>query len=151
MYYLCSLGIRNHGFESHKKHGCLMCVCLFCVCVVLCLGRGLAMSWSPVQGVLPSVKMIMKLRNDPYSPKWEQEGAKKWKQREIYRFSSETKGQCGWFKDLQGLRGTGGFCVHALWTAKRGLWATDVYQAPEAWVFYLFVIYLTTISVTQNI
>jgi hypothetical protein len=28
----------------------------FCVCVVLCLGRGLATSWSPVQGVLPSVK-----------------------------------------------------------------------------------------------
>jgi hypothetical protein len=27
----------------------------FCVCVVLCLGRGLATSWSPVQGVLPSV------------------------------------------------------------------------------------------------
>jgi hypothetical protein len=32
------------------------CVCsFFCVCVVLCLGRGLATSWSPVQGVLPSV------------------------------------------------------------------------------------------------
>jgi hypothetical protein len=24
-------------------------VCLFCVCVVLCLGRGLATSWSLVQ------------------------------------------------------------------------------------------------------
>jgi hypothetical protein len=33
-------------------------MCLFCVCVVLCLDRGLAKSWSPVQGVLPSVKMI---------------------------------------------------------------------------------------------
>jgi hypothetical protein len=33
------------------------CVCsFFCVCVVLCLGRSLATSWSPVQGVLPSVK-----------------------------------------------------------------------------------------------
>jgi hypothetical protein len=33
------------------------CVCAFsCVCVVLCLGRGLATSWSPVQGVLPSVR-----------------------------------------------------------------------------------------------
>jgi hypothetical protein len=32
------------------------CVCMFfCVCGVLCLGRGLATSWSPVQGVLPSV------------------------------------------------------------------------------------------------
>jgi hypothetical protein len=27
----------------------------FCVCVVLCSGSGLATSWSPVQGVLPSV------------------------------------------------------------------------------------------------
>jgi hypothetical protein len=32
------------------------CMCLFCVCVVLCLGRGLATSWSLLQGVLPSVK-----------------------------------------------------------------------------------------------
>jgi hypothetical protein len=32
-------------------------MCLFCVCVVLCLGRGLATSWSLVQGVLPSVKL----------------------------------------------------------------------------------------------
>jgi hypothetical protein len=32
------------------------CVCgFFCVCVVLCLVRGLATSWSPVQGVLQSV------------------------------------------------------------------------------------------------
>jgi hypothetical protein len=32
------------------------CVCaFFYVCVVLCLARGLATSWSPVQGVLPSV------------------------------------------------------------------------------------------------
>jgi hypothetical protein len=32
------------------------CVCVFfCVCVVLCLRRGLATSWSPVQGVLPTV------------------------------------------------------------------------------------------------
>jgi hypothetical protein len=33
-----------------------VCMCLFCICVVLCLGRGLATSWSLVQGVLPSVK-----------------------------------------------------------------------------------------------
>jgi hypothetical protein len=36
-----------------------MCVCvcmrLFCVCAVLCLDRGLATGWSPVQGDLPSV------------------------------------------------------------------------------------------------
>jgi hypothetical protein len=27
----------------------------WCVCVVLCIGRGLVMGWSPVQGVLPTV------------------------------------------------------------------------------------------------
>jgi hypothetical protein len=32
-----------------------LCVRLFCVCVVLCVDSGLATSWSPVQGVLPSV------------------------------------------------------------------------------------------------
>jgi hypothetical protein len=26
-----------------------MCMCLFCVCVVLCLGRGLATSWTSVK------------------------------------------------------------------------------------------------------
>jgi hypothetical protein len=52
------------------------CVCaFFCVCVVLCLGRGLATSWSPVQGVLQSV-------NDQETEKsalqkWEQEEEKK--------------------------------------------------------------------------
>jgi hypothetical protein len=35
-----------------------VCMRLFCICVVLCLGSGLATGWSPVQGVLPSVKMI---------------------------------------------------------------------------------------------
>jgi hypothetical protein len=33
-----------------------VCICLFCVCVVLCLSRGLATSWSLIQGVLLSVK-----------------------------------------------------------------------------------------------
>jgi hypothetical protein len=32
------------------------CKCSFCVYVVLCLGRGLPTSWSPVQGILSSVK-----------------------------------------------------------------------------------------------
>jgi hypothetical protein len=32
-----------------------MYMCLFCVCAVLCLGRGLAMSCSLIQGVLPIV------------------------------------------------------------------------------------------------
>jgi hypothetical protein len=41
------------------------CMCLFCVCVVLCLGRGLATSWSPVQGVLPSVKWSWNWKKRP--------------------------------------------------------------------------------------
>jgi hypothetical protein len=42
------------------------CVYAFILCcVVLCLGRGLATSWSLAQGVLPSVKMIMKLKKRP--------------------------------------------------------------------------------------
>jgi hypothetical protein len=32
----------------------------FCVCVVLCLGKGLATSWSLVQGVLPHVKKLLR-------------------------------------------------------------------------------------------
>jgi hypothetical protein len=38
-----------------------VCVRLFSVCVVLCVGSGLAMGWSPVQGVLPFVYRIKKL------------------------------------------------------------------------------------------
>jgi hypothetical protein len=53
-----------------------VCMCLFCVCVVLCLGRGLATSWSLVQGVLPSVKMIMKSKKRP-GPKGAVEPVKK--------------------------------------------------------------------------
>jgi hypothetical protein len=37
-----------------------VCVCV-CVFLCLCTGRGLAMSWSPVQGVLP-ISLIKKLR-----------------------------------------------------------------------------------------
>jgi hypothetical protein len=41
-----------------------MCMCLFCVCVVLCLGRGLATSRSPVRGVLPSVKWLWNWKSE---------------------------------------------------------------------------------------
>jgi hypothetical protein len=44
-----------------------VCVCLFCVCVVLCVGSGLAMGWSPVQGVLLTVYRIKKLKKRPRS------------------------------------------------------------------------------------
>jgi hypothetical protein len=38
---------------------------LFCVCAVLCLGSDLATCWSPVQGVLPTVYRIKKLKKRP--------------------------------------------------------------------------------------
>jgi hypothetical protein len=39
-----------------------MLVCVYFVCVALCTGRGLASDWSPVQGVLPTVYRIKKLK-----------------------------------------------------------------------------------------
>jgi hypothetical protein len=53
---LRSLERWDREFESHSRYGCL-CVRLFCVCVVLCVGSGLAMDWSHVQGVLPKQKL----------------------------------------------------------------------------------------------
>jgi hypothetical protein len=44
------------GLNPNKAWMIGMCVFLFCVCVFLCLGRGLATSWSLVHGVLPSLK-----------------------------------------------------------------------------------------------
>jgi hypothetical protein len=38
-------------------------VCVYSVCVVPCVGSGLATGWSPVQGVLPIVYRIKKLKN----------------------------------------------------------------------------------------
>jgi hypothetical protein len=54
------------------------CVYAFipCLCCPV-LGTGLTKSCSPVQGVLPAVKMIKKLINQPYAPKWEQVEEKK--------------------------------------------------------------------------
>jgi hypothetical protein len=40
-------------------------VCVYSVCVVLCLGRGLATSWSLAQGVLPSVKWSWNWKQRP--------------------------------------------------------------------------------------
>jgi hypothetical protein len=60
MNCLRSLEHWDRGFEFYSRHECL-CVRLFCVYVVLCIGIGLAMGWSLVQEVLPSVKK--RLRN----------------------------------------------------------------------------------------
>jgi hypothetical protein len=40
-----------------------MSMCVYSVCVVLCVGSGLAMGWSPVQGALPTVYRSNKLKN----------------------------------------------------------------------------------------
>jgi hypothetical protein len=42
--------------SNHTQGLNVWCVRFLCVCVVLCIGRGLPRSWSPVQGVLPCVK-----------------------------------------------------------------------------------------------
>jgi hypothetical protein len=47
---------------SNPTRGMDVCVHLFCVCIVLCVGSGLATGWSPVQGVLPTVYRIKKLK-----------------------------------------------------------------------------------------
>jgi hypothetical protein len=48
MYSVRPLEHWDRELESHSRHGCL---CAF----ILCIGRGLAMGWSPVQWVLPTV------------------------------------------------------------------------------------------------
>jgi hypothetical protein len=48
---------------SNLTQGMNVCVrLLLCVCVVLYVGSGLTTGWSPVQGVLPSVYSIKKLK-----------------------------------------------------------------------------------------
>jgi hypothetical protein len=47
---------------TNPTRGMDVCVRLFYVCVVLYVGSGLATGWSPVQGVLPTVYRIKKLK-----------------------------------------------------------------------------------------
>jgi hypothetical protein len=53
---------------SNPTGGMNVCVRLFCDCV-LCVGSGLATGWSPVQGVLPTVYWIGKLKKRPWPNK----------------------------------------------------------------------------------
>jgi hypothetical protein len=58
--------LSNAGFVgSNPTRGMDVCMYLFCVCVVLCVGRDIATGWSPVQGVLPTVYRIKKLKKRP--------------------------------------------------------------------------------------
>jgi hypothetical protein len=64
-------GLRHEMSSLARKLGSLdriplmawMSVCVYSVCVVLCIGSGLATGWSPVQGVLPTVCRIKKLKS----------------------------------------------------------------------------------------
>jgi hypothetical protein len=47
---------------SNPTRGMDVCARLFCICVVLCVSSGLEMGWSLVQGVLPTVYRIKKLK-----------------------------------------------------------------------------------------
>jgi hypothetical protein len=49
---------------SNPTLGMDVCVRLFCAWAVLCVCRGPAMGWSPIQGVLLTVYKIMNLKND---------------------------------------------------------------------------------------
>jgi hypothetical protein len=48
---------------SNPTRGMDVCVDVFCVYVLLCVGNGLATGLFPVQGLLPSVYRIKKLKN----------------------------------------------------------------------------------------
>jgi hypothetical protein len=54
---------------SDPTQGMDVCVRLFYVCVFLCVGSCLATGWSPVQGVLPTVCRVEKLKKLPRSSK----------------------------------------------------------------------------------
>jgi hypothetical protein len=55
--------------DSNPTGGMDICVRLFCVFVVLCVGRGLATCWSPVQGVIPIVYRLRHWKNGQ-GPQW---------------------------------------------------------------------------------
>jgi hypothetical protein len=82
MYCLRSLGSWDHGFESHSRHGCLMCVCVFlCLCCTVFRYRPCdelitrprsptVCEWSRKWEISPM------LRKWEQAPKWEQRGRK---------------------------------------------------------------------------
>jgi hypothetical protein len=58
----------NTGFMgSNPTRGMDVCVPLFCVSVVLWVGSSLAMDWSPVQGVLPTVFRSRHSKSDRFT------------------------------------------------------------------------------------
>jgi hypothetical protein len=65
MNYLFSLKHWSRGFEFHWRH---VYVRLFCDCAILYVGSGIAKGWYPVQGVLPTVHKIKKLKKVAKDP-----------------------------------------------------------------------------------
>jgi hypothetical protein len=53
--------------DSNTTQAMDVCVRLFYICVLLCVGSGPATGLSPVQGVLPTVYRIKKLKKRPRS------------------------------------------------------------------------------------
>jgi hypothetical protein len=62
MYGLRSIERWDHRFEYHSRHDYL-CSFNLRLCVRVCVGRGLAMGWSLIPRVLPTVYRIKKLKN----------------------------------------------------------------------------------------
>jgi hypothetical protein len=56
---------RSNTRVVSSNHTRSMDVCVRLFCVVLCVGRGLVMGWSPVQRVLPTAYRIKKLKKRP--------------------------------------------------------------------------------------
>jgi hypothetical protein len=60
----------NSGIMGSKStQGMDVCVRLFCVYVVSCVGSSLWTGWSPVQGILPALNRLKKMRKQPRSNK----------------------------------------------------------------------------------
>jgi hypothetical protein len=72
---------------SNPTQGMDVCVRLFCVCVVLCIGSGLARGLSLVQGVLPTVYRIKKLKKRPRSNKKDCRAISGWIDRQTDRLA----------------------------------------------------------------
>jgi hypothetical protein len=72
----------TRGFESHWRHECLPA---FIVFVLSCVSRGLAMGWSPVEGVLQTLYKIHTVRiNSELEQARGPNSSKKKKKREKY-------------------------------------------------------------------
>jgi hypothetical protein len=99
-----SVAVRSKALSNIKILGSNftggMDVCVRLFYVVLCVGSGLAMGWSPVQGVLPNVYQINKLKERPRLNKRAVEHKKEGEECPItasqllYRYKQNMKEEC---------------------------------------------------------